>query len=90
MYNDMFFNPPSDKTIICGTLNNWHVEQVTKREVIFWGNLDKDALGRFPDGTRIHTSGVFLKGKPKQGDVIETRNNKYILGVEHESPSDRS
>jgi hypothetical protein len=72
---------PSDKSIIIGTLNGWYTEQVTAKEVVFWGYLDQDALGRFPPNSWIHTSGVKLKGAPKEGDVIETRNNKYALGV---------
>lgn len=80
MHNEIVYPYPSDKSIIIGTLNNWWMEQVSSKEVIFWGYLDHDALGRFRDGAFIHTSGVKLKGTPKEGDVIETRNNKYTLG----------
>ncbi len=71
---------PSDKTVIVGTLEGWFIQQVSNKEVIFWGDIYGDKLGRFPDGSHIHTSGVVLKGKPKEGDIIETRNNKYKLG----------
>lgn len=66
--------------ILVGTLDCWYTEQVTKKEVIFWGTLDHDKLRRFPDNSFIHTSGVQLRNKPRQGDVIETRNNLYLLG----------
>lgn len=71
---------PSDKSVVIGTLDGWATQQVSKKEVVFWGYLDHDALGRFRPGAYIHTSGVRLKGTPKEGDVIETRNNRYKLG----------
>jgi hypothetical protein len=66
---------------LAGTLNQWFIEQWSKKEVIFHGFLEKDSLGRFPPNAHIHTSGVELKGTPKEGDIIETRNSRYTLGV---------
>ena len=45
------------------------------------GNIFDDELGRFEDGYLIHTSSV--KQDPssfKEGAVVRTRNNVYLLG----------
>jgi len=60
-------------------LNNWHCQQITKKEFIIWGVVDGDKLNRFPDGALIHTSGIKNKAV-KEGDIVATRNNKYLLG----------
>ena len=73
---------PNDVT---GVLEGWWQEGVSSKECIFWGYIYHDRNGRFPDGTFIHTSGVAYKSltsKPKEGDIITTRNSKYQLGAE--------
>lgn len=65
------------------TLNNWFVRQCSKKEMMFYGDIEGDTQGRWGDGTPIHTSGV-KNCKPEQGDIITTRNSTYLLGEPHE------
>lgn len=60
-------------------LNNWHCQQITKKEFIICGVVEGDKLNRFADGDLIHTSGIKNKAV-NEGDIVETRNNKYLLG----------
>lgn len=60
-------------------LNNWHCQQVTKKEFIIWGVVEGDKLGRFPDGDIIHTSGI-KNIKVAEGDIVQTKNSNYLLG----------
>lgn len=64
---------------VTGFLKDWNIQQVSKKEFIVWGNVFDDVMERFPDGMRIHTSGI--KNRPlKEGDIVTTRNSKYLLG----------
>lgn len=49
------------------------------------GLVFKDELKRFPDNSWIITSSL-KEGQEelKQGDIVETKNNKYLLGYPHE------
>ena len=64
---------------ITGKLENWYMEQVTRKEFIIWGHLSGDSKGRWPDGRWIHTSGVKNR-RIKEGDIVRTRNSTYLLG----------
>ena len=66
---------------ITGTLNDWFVDQCTKKEFVICGRIEGDVHERFEDGTFIHTSGIKNRAV-KEGDVVETRNNRYLLGVQ--------
>lgn len=64
---------------ITATLRNWYPVQCTSKEMVIYGACYGDIHERFPDGEIIHTSGV--KNRPlKEGDVIQTKNSKYLLG----------
>ncbi|QDP53353.1 MAG: hypothetical protein Unbinned6805contig1000_15 [Prokaryotic dsDNA virus sp.] len=70
-------------TKVTGTLNNWRVQVVTEEEFIIWGEVYGDVHQRFSDGALIHTSGI--KNRiVKEGDVVHTRNSKYLLGNKQE------
>ena len=60
-------------------LNQWWYRQITDEEMMVWGIVVGDKLGRFEDGTVIHTSGVKNRTMA-EGDIVTTRNNKYLLG----------
>lgn len=60
-------------------LNNWHCQQITRKEFIIWGVIEGDSLNRFQDGDLIHTSGIKNR-KVSEGDIVATRNSKYLLG----------
>lgn len=68
-----------DKPLV-GTLDLWSKEIVTPGCCVVWGRIDKDAAGRFRDGTYMRTS-VTQDIPMKEGDVIETFNSRYTLGV---------
>lgn len=63
-------------------LDNWSVQRITGSLVIIWGDVENDLLDRFGDGERIHTSAVKSR-EFKEGDVVKTLNNSYLLGVEY-------
>jgi len=67
--------------MITGRIENWSRDQCTKKEFVIVGALYEDRYGRWIDGTFIHTSGI-LNRACKEGDVVETRNSKYLLGKE--------
>lgn len=67
-------------------LNGWHIQQITKREFIIWGNVEGDKNNRFEDGMTIHTSGIKNR-KVSEGDIVQTRNSKYLLGVKASLPT---
>ena len=67
---------------LTGTLENWYVEQVTKKEFIIWGNVFNDVARRFRNGEYIHTSGIKNRSV-KGGDIVNTRNSTYKLGKPH-------
>lgn len=72
---------PDDVT---GVLEGWWIESISRKECIFWGFVYHDRDKRFHDGEYIHTSGVAnsqFKGKPSEGDIIQTRNSRYQLGA---------
>ena len=66
--------------VLAGTLNNWVKQLFNDDMCIIWGDLDHDEKGRFPDGSRIHTS-ITPDIPMEEGDVIETRYSKYKLGI---------
>ena len=63
-----------------GTIENWFIDQATKKEFIIYGCLFDDPNNRWFNGQFIHTSGIKNR-KCAQGDIVETRNSKYLLGV---------
>lgn len=67
---------------VTGRLENWEVDPrfCEEDETIIWGYIYDDSRGRWPEGTWIHTSGTANCGF-MEGDVIETRNSVYLLGV---------
>ena len=69
----------TEQTEYTAKLNNWHCQQVTQKEFIIWGVVEGDSLKRFPDGDIIHTSGIRNR-KVSEGDIVATRNSKYLLG----------
>lgn len=74
-----------DKPEIDGVLQDWKIERTLgSNEVIYWGNIYRDRKGRFPDGMRIHTSGV--AEPPDAQGIITTRNSSYLLGREYIVP----
>lgn len=53
---------------------------------VFWGEIYGDKKGRYPDGTRIHTSVVtYIHTNSKTGkvDYIETLNSAYTIESLH-------
>jgi len=66
---------------ITGRIENWTRVQVTAKEFVIYGNLYEDSKERFEDGTPIKTSGI-KNTALKEGDVVTTRNSKYLLGQE--------
>ena len=71
---------------VTGRLEDWRIQQVTKKECIVWGDCYDDIRDRFRDGELIHTSGV-KNCKMKEGDIITTRNSTYLLGKKAEVQS---
>lgn len=69
--------PKSEYTAI---IDNWIVQQVSRSEVIVWGYIKDDKLERWEDGAQIHTSGIKNRSFT-EGDIVTTRNSKYLLGV---------
>lgn len=62
-------------------IEHWYREQVTKKEFILWGKIYEDKWERWPDGHWFHTSGIKNR-ELKPGDIVQTRNNRYLLGKE--------
>lgn len=75
---------PKENVKYTAKLNNWHCQQITKKEFIIWGLVEGDLLKRFPDGDIIHTSGIKNR-KVSEGDIVATRNSKYLLGKKHDT-----
>ena len=67
-----------------GRLENWKRVQITKKEFSIIGNIFSDIHNRWDDGAIIHTSGILNRSILVEGDTVHTRNNTYLLGVEHE------
>lgn len=70
-------------------LNNWSVQFVDGDEVLLWGEVEGDKRGRWADGTVMHTSGIKIR-EFKEGDIVTTRNSKYLLGAELVVPANLS
>jgi hypothetical protein len=50
---------------------------------LIWGFIFDDKKKRFKDETWIHTSTILSKKEDiKEGNIIETKNSKYLLGKE--------
>jgi hypothetical protein len=59
------------------------IEEWIMSNGIIWGLILEDKRGRFRDNTYIHTSTVISKKEDiKEGNIIETKNSKYLLGKE--------
>lgn len=66
---------------ITGRLEDWFYDGV-----MVWGNLYEDTKQRWYDGVHIHTSAVLTdRMYIKEGEVIQTRNSRYLLGKPLES-----
>lgn len=62
-------------------LSNWKRFQVSGKEFVLCGIVENDNKDRFNDLAVIKTSPI--KNRPvKQGDIVQTRNSKYLLGEE--------
>ena len=66
---------------ITGRLENWHIEAWGECHVVV-GDIYDDIHGRFWDGSSIHTSAVETTDI-QEGDVVNTRNSRYLLGVQN-------
>lgn len=72
-------------TEITGRLENWYFDLYFN---VIWGQVYDDSKGRFIDGTLIHTSDLIIprnhtrKDPPVEGDIMQTRNSRYLLGKE--------
>lgn len=66
---------------IIGRLENWVYYPGSH---MICGNIYNDVKNRFDDGVYIHTSELRISKKAalelKAGDVVITRNSKYLLG----------
>lgn len=60
---------------VTGLLDEWHFDGSSR----LIGRLYGDTKGRFQDGTEVKTSTV-TAGIAQKGQVIETRNSRYMLG----------
>lgn len=61
-----------------GRLEGWYKDPHFN---IIWGRIYGDIYGRFPDGTRIHTSSLSpTKQVLEEGLTITTLNSFYKLG----------
>lgn len=65
-----------------GTITNWQIYPNVSDGFTGFGNLTKDLLHRFLDGTDIHTSNIeeFYYSTEDQKGWIITRNTRYELG----------
>jgi hypothetical protein len=69
-------------SIPTGRLENWKVAVRTPDGYTLFGTMFGDALQRFPDGVKVHTSLVHDTLKdPQAGDIVQTENNTYELGA---------
>lgn len=64
---------------ITGTLHEWAVQSNGTHQIV-WGYIFRDTKDRFQNGTYIHTSYMDAK-ELKEGDIVETLNSTYKLGV---------
>ncbi|WP_373088760.1 hypothetical protein [Zhongshania sp.] len=69
---------------VTGRIENWWIGWSYKKEYQIAGNLYDDVHGRWEDGVLFHTSGIQSKDFPihklQPGDVVQTRNSRYLLG----------
>lgn len=63
------------------TLNDWTTQELSDKTMIVWGSIENDELDRWCNGTWIHTSETPIADL-KEGDIVVTRNNKYLLGTQ--------
>ena len=64
------------KNEVTGRLENWY-----RWSSMIIGDVYGDVRERFEDGQSIHTASI--KGDRdnlKEGDVVQTRNSRYLLG----------
>lgn len=64
---------------ITARLELWYKEPTVADMVIIFGRIFDDSEGRFNDGDYIYTSD-FKDRELKEGDVVQTRNSRYLLG----------
>lgn len=68
-------------------LNNWRTEEygdhtcayLRAGDMVIWGEVEGDKLGRYADGKYISTSPLPV-AVYQEGDIVVTRNNNYLLG----------
>lgn len=62
---------------INGRLENWYVCMG-----MVWGDLYDDPAKRWDEGTNVHTSSIEVENEEtlKEGDIIKTKNSRYLLG----------
>jgi len=81
-------NKVEGEEAVTGRLENWLVQQVTKKEFVIWGNCHNDVHERWDEGEWIHTSGIKNRKPVKSGDVVKTRNSTYLLGKKRRGDGD--
>lgn len=78
------------KSEVTGRLENWQVtESVFMSTKCIHGDLYEDIHERWEPGQAMFTSKLKnQKSRPKEGDVVETQNSRYLLGVPAEEIKD--
>ena len=75
-------------TELTGRIENWFAPLIPDKDgnFVLSGYIYDDAKGRWEDGHWITTSTIkdVDVRKLKEGDIITTRNSKYLLGKLHD------
>lgn len=67
-------------------LKNWHsivTGTSDQAYILFFGEIHEDKQGRWADGEKIRTS-MSESFTAKDGDIVQTRNTRYLLQGEAE------
>lgn len=70
-------------------LEDWTEYEVGDRSANLRGTIMGDSKGRFFDGEIVNTSSYPMPTTPhKEGDIVQTRNTKYLLGKQFLRPNE--
>ena len=70
--------PKRSKHEYDAVLEDWQVVRFTTSQL--WGKIYGDEAGRFKDGDEVTTSSLKTTGPYVEGNIVETRNTRYLLG----------